>query len=109
MTLRILREDPILPMGKSQVKMKTLDRDQVTEKVQEILAEVLNLPEGKPDPKARLVEDLGAESVDMLSLLLEFEEAFESEIPDEDLTQFVTVDSIVDYILKSLPAAASEA
>lgn len=79
--------------------MKSFDREEVTEKVQEILAEVLNLPDGKPDPDARLVEDLGAESVDMLSLLLEFEEAFGGEIPDEDMPRFVTVRSIVDYIL----------
>lgn len=89
--------------------MKSLDREEVTRRVQEILAEVLNLPEGRPDPDARLIEDLGAESVDMLSLLLEFEEAFDSEIPDEDLPQFVTVRSIVDYVLKSRSVAASEA
>lgn len=79
--------------------MKSFDREEVTSKVQEILVEVLNLPDGQPDPDARLVEDLGAESVDMLSLLIEFEEAFGSEIPDEDLHRFVTVRSIVDYIM----------
>lgn len=89
--------------------MQSLDRERVTTRVQEILAEVLNLREGKPALEARLIEDLGAESVDMLSLLLEFEEAFGCEIPDEDFTQFVTVRSIVDYVLKCRPIAASEA
>lgn len=79
--------------------MSELDRAGVTRKVQEILCDVLNLADGAPAPEARLLEDLGAESVDMLSLLLEFEDAFGAEIPDEDLTRFVTVDSIVDYIL----------
>ncbi len=87
--------------------MKTLDRQEVTLKVQQILAEVLNLQEEMPDPQARLAEDLGAESVDMLSLLLEFEEAFGSEIEDDDLAQFGSVDSIVDYILKSAPASGA--
>lgn len=87
--------------------MENLDRNEVMLKVQEILAEVLNLQEGKPAPQARLVEDLGAESVDMLSLLLEFEEAFGSEIEDDDLARFVTVESIVDYVMGS--AAASGA
>lgn len=89
--------------------MKSLDREEIVTKVQEILAEVLNLPEGKPALDARLVEDLGAESVDMLSLLLEFEEAFGSEIPDEDLPRFVTVRSIVDYLLDGRLQAAGEA
>lgn len=81
--------------------MKSFDRDEVTIKVQEILAEVLNLKDGRPDPDARLVEDLGAESADMLALLLEFEETFGGEFPDEDLVQFVTVRSIVDYIVNA--------
>ncbi len=89
--------------------MKSFDREEVTTKVQEILAEVLNLPEGAPALDARLVEDLGAESVDMLSLLLEFEEAFGSEIPDEDLPRFVTVRSIVDYLLDARLPAVGEA
>lgn len=89
--------------------MKSPDREEITRQVQEILAEVLNLPEGRPDLDARLIEDLGAESVDMLSLLLEFEEAFGSDIPDEDLTQFVTVRSIVDYVLASRSVAAGQA
>ena len=84
--------------------MTNLHREEVTLKVQEILAEVLNLADGKPAPEARLVEDLGAESVDMLSLLLEFEEAFEAEIPDEDLSRFVTVQSIADYIAEHVVA-----
>ena len=89
--------------------MKSFDREEVTSQVQEILAEVLNLPERRPDPDARLVEDLGAESVDLLSLLLELEEAFGGEIPDEDLSRFVTVRSIVDYIVNGRPAPASDA
>lgn len=84
-----------------------LDREDVTEKVLDILVEVLNLETGRPDLEARLIEDLGAESVDMLSLLLEFEEAFDSEIPDEDLPRLLSPRAIVDYILTAGGAAPS--
>lgn len=87
--------------------MEKFDREEVTSKVLVILEEVLNLRDGSPALEARLIEDLGAESVDMLSLLLEFEEAFGFEIPDEDQPRLATPNSIVDYILSMNETAQS--
>lgn len=87
--------------------MKNFDREDVTSKVLEILEEVLNLRDGQPDLEARLIEDLGAESVDMLSLMLEFEEAFGFEISDEDAPRLTTPRAIVDYILSANEIAPS--
>lgn len=83
--------------------MNELDRDEVIRKVQKIFVDVLNLQDELPALDARLVEDLGAESVDMISLLLELEEAFGGEIPDPDLAELTTVQSVVDYVIKHSP------
>lgn len=80
--------------------MPTLDRQYVTRQVQEILAEILALDE-TPSRGDRLVEDLGAESVDVLTLVFEFEETFDRGIDDEALTRLRTVDDIVDAVLEA--------
>lgn len=87
--------------------MHTLDRQNVTHEVQEILVEVLALDE-TPSSGDRLVEDLGAESVDVIALVFEFEEAFGRSIDDEVLAQVRTVDDIVDAVLEA-PAPSSSA
>jgi acyl carrier protein len=86
--------------------MTELDREQVTRKVQSILVEVLNL-EAPPGPDERLVEDLGAESVDVLSLLFELEEAFGRSIPDDQIPTLTTVSAIADRILGAQPEPGS--
>lgn len=47
---------------------------------------------------SKLVEDLGADSLDQVELVMQFEETFGIEIPDEDLSQLTTVEGIIDYI-----------
>ncbi len=84
--------------------MPTLDRQNVTPRVQEILMEVLALDES-PAPGDRLIEDLGAESVDVLTLVFEFEEAFGRAIDDDALMQLRTVDDIVDAVLEAPDAS----
>lgn len=84
--------------------MSTLDRQNVTPRVQEILKEVLALDES-PASGDRLIEDLGAESVDVLTLVFEFEEAFGRAIDDEALIRLRTVDDIVDAVLEAPDAS----
>ena len=83
--------------------MADLDRDHALQQVQEVLVDVLNL-DAPPAPEARLVEDLGAESVDVISLLFEFEERLGRRIPDEVIARLVTVADIVDQVMAAPPA-----
>jgi acyl carrier protein len=82
--------------------MPPLDRHEVVRHVQEVLAEVLNL-DAPPALEARLVEDLGAQSVDVLALLFEFEERLGRRLPDEDVARLATVGDIVDRLLVAGP------
>lgn len=79
-------------------RMSPLERSEAVRHVQEVLADVLNLAE-PPRLEARLVEDLGAESVDVLTLLFEFEERLGTRLPDEQVASLVTVGDLVDRLL----------
>ena len=70
----------------------------VVEKVKQIIVEKLNVDESQVDPTASFVEDLGADSLDLVELVMEFEEAFELDIPDEDAEKIRTVKDAIDYI-----------
>ncbi len=73
--------------------MPTLD-----EKVKQIIVEQLGVDEGEVTPTASFVDDLGADSLDQVELVMAFEEAFELEIPDEDAEKIQTVKSAIEYI-----------
>ena len=68
------------------------------EKLQKIIAEVLNLSEEEIRPDSTFVDDLGADSLDLFELVMAFEEAFEIEIPSEDLEEIKTVGDVVSYV-----------
>lgn len=68
------------------------------EKVKEIVAESLNVEESKLSETTSFKEDLGADSLDLFEMVMAFEEAFEVEIPSEDLEQITTVGDVVKYI-----------
>src|SRR5277367_3215054 len=72
----------------------------VDEKVKQIIVEQLGVDEGEVTQNASFVDDLGADSLDTVELVMAFEEAFESEIPDEDAEKIRTVQDAVDYIGK---------
>jgi acyl carrier protein len=72
--------------------------EQVESKVKEIIVEQLGVDEAQVEGKASFVEDLGADSLDIVELVMAFEEAFEIEIPDEDTEKIATVQNAVDYI-----------
>jgi len=75
------------------------------EKVKEIVADELSVDAGIVTPQARFVEDLGADSLDVVELVMRFEEEFEIEIPDEDAEKIATVGDAVTYIEKKAEAA----
>ncbi len=76
----------------------------VADKVKEIVSDELSVDMGIVTPQARFVEDLGADSLDVVELVMRFEEEFEIEIPDEDAEKITTVGDAVGYIEKKSEA-----
>jgi len=72
--------------------MSTLD------KVKEVIIDKLGVEEDKIVSNASFVDDLGADSLDTVELIMQLEEEFGIEIPDEDAEKMTTVKSVVDYI-----------
>src|SRR5205085_3535309 len=72
----------------------------VEEKVKQIIVEQLGVDEAEVTASASFVDDLGADSLDTVELVMAFEEAFDIEIPDEDAEKIRTVKDAVDYIDK---------
>ena len=70
----------------------------VEERVKQIIVEQLGVDEAEVTPTASFVDDLGADSLDQVELVMAFEEAFELEIPDEDAEKIATVGDAVTYI-----------
>ena len=76
------------------------DEKQIADKVRQIIVEQLGVDEGEVTSSASFVDDLGADSLDTVELVMAFEEAFEIEIPDEDAEKIRTVQDATDYITK---------
>jgi acyl carrier protein len=72
----------------------------VEKKIISIIAEQLGVNEGEINPDAALIEDMGADSLDIVELVMAMEEEFEMEIPDEDAEKISTVQDIIDYVKK---------
>ena len=67
-------------------------------KVKEIVAELLDIDEGEITPESKFQADLGADSLDLVELIMEFEERFGGEISDEDAQTITTVGEAVKYV-----------
>ncbi|MDA8077373.1 MAG: acyl carrier protein [Nitrospiraceae bacterium] len=68
------------------------------DKVKEIIAKQLGVNAAEVTPEASFVEDLGADSLDTVELVMAFEETFNIEIPDEDAEKIVKVKDAIEYI-----------
>jgi acyl carrier protein len=75
-----------------------MERDEILEKIKEITADRLGVDEGEVTPEASFREDLEADSLDLVELIMELEEQFGMEIPDEDAEKITTVEEAVDYV-----------
>ena len=68
------------------------------DKVKDIIVEQLGVNEDQVKPEASFIEDLGADSLDTVELVMAFEEEFGAEIPDEDAEKLTTVGAVVEYL-----------
>jgi len=70
----------------------------IEERVRKIIVDQLGVNESELDNKASFVDDLGADSLDTVELVMALEEEFETEIPDEQAEKITTVQQAIDYI-----------
>jgi acyl carrier protein len=78
------------------------EKPNVAEKIKQIVSEQLGVDEAEVTPTASFVDDLGADSLDTVELVMAFEEAFEIEIPDEDAEKIRTVQDAIAYVGKKV-------
>ena len=70
----------------------------IEERVKKIVIEQLGVKEEEVKPEASFVDDLGADSLDTVELVMALEEEFDTEIPDEDAEKITTVQAAIDYV-----------
>ena len=75
-----------------------LSKDDIASKVKEITSEQLGVDESQITPEAKFVDDLGADSLDTVELVMALEEEFDLEISDEEAEKLTTVNRVVNYI-----------
>ncbi len=73
---------------------------EIADKVKKIVVEQLGVNEDQVTPEAKFIEDLGADSLDQVELVMALEEQFGAEIPDEDAESLTTVGAAIEYIEK---------
>ena len=78
----------------------------VQDRVKQIIVEQLGVDEAEVTPSASFVDDLGADSLDTVELVMAFEEAFDIEIPDEDAEKMTTVADAIKYLESHVPKNA---
>ncbi|WP_348673670.1 acyl carrier protein [uncultured Abyssibacter sp.] len=76
------------------------------DRVKKIIAEQLSVSEEQITPEASFVDDLGADSLDTVELVMALEEEFEIDIPDEEAEKIVTFQHVIDYIKANAPDAS---
>ncbi len=79
-----------------------MDRNEMQQKVVNIIANQLGVEKDLVTLEANVVDDLGADSLDVVELVMALEEAFDLEIPDEEAEKIRTVKDIIEYLAKSL-------
>ena len=80
--------------------------EEIQEKLKDIVVDRLNVEESQIKPEASFVEDLGADSLDIVELIMGIEEEFDIEIPDEDAEKLTTVGEALNYVKNKLGADA---
>ncbi|MCB0833277.1 MAG: acyl carrier protein [Bacteroidetes bacterium] len=81
-----------------------MTKEEISKKVTEIIVKKLGVTEAEVKPEASYVEDLGADSLDQVELVMEFEDSFSlgEKIPEEEAAKLSTVGSTIDYLVTRL-------
>ena len=79
-----------------------MSSEEVFEKVKEIIVEQLGVSESSVKMEASFIDDLGADSLDIVELVMGLEEEFDMEIPDTDAEKVATVGDVVEYIKENV-------
>lgn len=79
-----------------------MNTDEVFEKVKGIIVEQLGVAEASVTMEASFIDDLGADSLDIVELVMALEEEFDIEIPDADAEKVATVGDVVEYIKENV-------
>jgi acyl carrier protein len=79
-----------------------MKKEEILSKVKAVVAEKLNVGEDQVTEDAKFVEDLGADSLDQVELIMALEDEFELKIPEEEAEKLTTVGSAVSYVLKKV-------
>ena len=76
--------------------------DKSADRVNKIIVSQLNVSEEQVTPEASFIDDLGADSLDQVELVMALEEEFGNEIPEDDAEKLQTVGSVIEYVEKNL-------
>ena len=79
-----------------------MNSEEIFDKVKEIIIEQLGVTESAVTTEASFIDDLGADSLDIVELIMALEEEFDLEIPDSDAEKVVTVGDVVEYIKENI-------
>ena len=79
-----------------------MNTEEIFEKVKAIIVEQLGVAETSVEMEASFIDDLGADSLDIVELVMALEEEFDIEIPDSDAEKVVTVGDVVEYIKENV-------
>jgi acyl carrier protein len=86
-------QQPKLDVGENKMSEKSVE-----DKVKEIIVEQLSVNAEQVTLEAKFIEDLGADSLDVVELVMAFEEEFSVEVPDEEAEKLLTVSDVIKYI-----------
>ena len=78
-----------------------MQRDELLTKIKEIVADKLSISEDQVTEDASFIDDLGADSLDTVELVMALEDEFELDIPDEDAEKLTTVGRAIDYVFEN--------
>ncbi len=81
----------------------------ITTRVRRLVAEKLGVPEAQLEPTAELATDLGADSLDVVELLMTIENHFQIRIPDEDFAELQTLGEVLHYVVERVAPAPAHA
>lgn len=79
-----------------------MSSEEILEKVKAIIVEQLGVTDSSVTMEASFIDDLGADSLDIVELVMAIEEEFDIEIPDSDAEKVVTVEDVVEYIKENV-------